>query len=52
MSAEEEKGDGNVVEIIQKLLGSSIICTLADGRTAEGRLVCVDRLYVQYVMRV
>lgn len=34
----------NSKEIIEKLLGSWIICTLADGRTAEGKLLCVDRL--------
>lgn len=37
---------GKSKEIVEKLLGSSIICTLADGRTAEGNLVCVDRMYV------
>ena len=41
---ENEKTNNNSKEIIEKLLGSWIICTLADGRTAEGKLLCVDRL--------
>eukprot|EP00977_Amphora_coffeiformis_P006157 scaffold1328_cov162-Amphora_coffeaeformis.AAC.20 len=36
----------NSKEIVEKLLGSWIICTLADGRTTEGRFACIDRLYV------
>lgn len=31
-------------ETVEKLLGCRIICTLSDGRTAEGRLICLDRL--------
>ena len=31
---------------MQNLLGKTIKCTLDDGRTATGSLVCVDRLYV------
>jgi small nuclear ribonucleoprotein (snRNP)-like protein len=29
---------------VQHLLGQRVVCTLTDGRTATGRLVCVDRL--------
>lgn len=39
------------VEIIRQLLGSRIICTLADGRRAEGKLICVDRLYVKKLLK-
>ena len=45
MSAGKKKDES--LAIVEKLLGSWIICTLADGRTAEGRLICVDRLYVR-----
>jgi hypothetical protein len=31
---------------VQSILGHTVVCTLSDGRTATGRLVCVDRLYV------
>jgi small nuclear ribonucleoprotein (snRNP)-like protein len=33
-------------EIVRRLLGCSVVCRLVDGRTVSGRLVCVDRLYV------
>ena len=39
-----EEKNNNSKETIEKLLGSWIICTLADGRTVEGKLLCVDRL--------
>jgi len=31
---------------MHNLLGKTLVCTLDDGRTATGALVCVDRLYV------
>ena len=31
-------------EAVSKLLGSTVICTLDDGRSLEGTLVCLDRL--------
>jgi hypothetical protein len=31
---------------VQKLLGQKVICTLLDNRTATGRFICLDRLYV------
>lgn len=34
---------------VQSILGQMVVCTLSDGRTASGRLVCVDRLYVATV---
>ena len=31
---------------MESLLGKTLKCTLDDGRTATGKLVCIDRLYV------
>lgn len=31
-------------EAVSKLLGNTVICTLDDGRSLEGTLVCLDRL--------
>lgn len=31
---------------VQHLLGQRVVCTLSDGRTATGRLLCLDRLCV------
>lgn len=31
-------------EAVPKLLGNTVICTLDDGRSLEGTLVCLDRL--------
>jgi hypothetical protein len=31
---------------MENLLGKTLKCTLDDGRTATGDLVCIDRLYV------
>jgi hypothetical protein len=36
-------------QAMRNLLGETVTCTLDDGRTATGSLVCVDRLYV-YVL--
>ena len=44
MEKSKDTNDSNSKSIIEKLLGSWIICTLADGRTAEGKLLCVDRM--------
>jgi hypothetical protein len=33
---------------MRAILGKTIKCTLDDGRTATGTLLCVDRLYVNY----
>ena len=35
---------------VQSILGQRVVCTLSDGRTAMGRLMCVDRLYVVIVL--
>lgn len=31
---------------MENLLGKTLKCTLDDGRTTTGDLVCIDRLYV------
>lgn len=28
---------------VANLLGSEVLCTLSDGRTAQGKFVCIDR---------
>jgi hypothetical protein len=33
-------------QAMRNWLGKTVTCTLDDGRTATGSLVCVDRLYV------
>ena len=33
-------------QAMRNLLGQTLKCTLADGRTATGTLICIDRLYV------
>lgn len=35
---------GDPKAVVKELLGCKIICSLSDGRTVTGRLVCVDRL--------
>lgn len=39
-------GMSDAIETVRKLIGSTVICTLSDGRKIQGRLLCVDRLYV------
>lgn len=37
-------GNKDPTEVLHKLLGERIKCTLNDGRSATGRFICVDRL--------
>jgi hypothetical protein len=34
----------NTKTFVRSILGQKVVCTLSDGQTASGRLICVDRL--------
>jgi hypothetical protein len=41
-----KKNNNDTIDRFRWLLGLPIYCTMRDGRTVYGRLVCIDRLYV------
>ena len=41
---EENVSNEACADIMYQLLGSTIVCTLDDGRVAVGRFECLDRL--------
>eukprot|EP00957_Ditylum_brightwellii_P057797 4382694-Ditylum_brightwellii.AAC.1 len=43
MDGGREKQDEEACRVVSLLLGRRICCTLDDGRTAEGKFLCLDR---------
>jgi small nuclear ribonucleoprotein (snRNP)-like protein len=39
-----QKSHPDLLQTVHRLLGSTILITLTDGRTAQGKFLCLDRL--------